>query len=619
MKIFKKKYSIAVITFLLFISFKPNNIVIQNNDDVLSRMSEMATDHEKLDYLGSVITTKWYSNSKAIVRYAEVFDSIVKNKGNETYHVKALNFKGMAHYVSEEYDTAINYYLEAIRILETKEKGLKLSQVYNNLAGCYKIRNDFKNTEKYFLKALGIGLIVDEKSWIASVNNNLAVLYMENEFYVKADLMFDQAIEHYKLLNDSIMLGITYMNQGNSRISSTDYTDAINNYYQAMELVDIKQIPLLHAVSQTGIGIALTKQENYSNALPYLNVGLKVSKDISHFEQLMESYNALSEYYAQTQDFQNAYNLSLESQKFKDSVLTLEQDQNMAEALTKYETEKKEREILEQKNTIAKKNQQRNQILFGLIALGIISIITVLLFRNKLKFQKTIASQTASIQHQKITELHQKNKLTALNSMIEGQEAERLRIAKDLHDSLGGLLSTVKAHFSSIQKDCDAINEIPLTNKTQNLIDEACIEVRRISHNMMPHALTISGLKSAIEDLGEQLNEQGFKVTVETSNLPKNIDETKKVMIYRLVQEILSNTRKHAEANSILLQLLGYKNEINLIIEDDGRGFNYDDAISKGGLGLKSINSRVEFLDGKINWDSQTGNGTTVTINIPVV
>ena len=607
-----KSIFFTIVSLLLFCSWTPQ-------DEVLTKMSEMATDHEKLDYLGSIITTKWYSNSKAIVRYAEVYDSIVQIKGNEEYKVKALNFKGMAHYVSEEYDSAIHYYLEAIRILETKEIGLKLSQVYNNLAGCYKIRNDFKNTEKYFLKALEIGLIVDEKSWIASVNNNLAVLYMENEFYVKADLMFDQAIKHYKQLNDSIMLGITYMNQGNSRIFSTDYTDAINNYYQAMELVDIKQIPLLHAVSQTGIGIALTKQENYSNALPYLNEGLKVSKDISHFEQLMESYKALSEYYAQTQDFQNAYDLSLESQKLKDSVLTKEQDQNMAEALTKYETEKKEREILEQKNTITKKNQQRDQILFGLIALGIISIITVLFFRNKLKFQKTIASQTASIQHQKITELHQKNKLTALNSMIEGQEAERLRIAKDLHDSLGGLLSTVKAHFSSIQKDCDAINEIPLTNKTQTLIDEACIEVRRISHNMMPHALSISGLEGAIEDLGEHLNEEGFQVTVEISNLPTNIDETKKIMIYRLVQEILSNTRKHAEANSILIQLLGYKNEVNLIIEDDGKGFNYDDAISEGGLGLKSINSRVEFLDGKINWDSPTGNGTTVTINIPVV
>jgi len=581
-------------------------------------MSEMATDHEKLDYLGSVITTKWYSNSKAIVSYAEVYDSIVRIKGNEEYHVKALNFKGMAHYVSEEYDTAINYYLEAIRILETKDKGLKLSQVYNNLAGCYKIRNDFENTEKYFVKALEIGLIVDEKSWIASINNNLAVLYMENEFYDKADLMFGDAIEHYKQLNDSIMLGITYMNQGNSRISSTDYTEAINNYYQAINLVNEKQIPLLHAVSQTGIGIALTKQENYSNALPYLNEGLNISKKIGHFEQLMESYNALADYYAQTHDFQNAYDLSIESQKLKDSVLTKEQDQNMAEALTKYETEKKEREILEQKTTISEKNQERNQILFGLIALGIATVFTVLFFRNKLKFQKTIASQTAAIQHQKITELHQKNKLTALNSMIEGQEAERLRIAKDLHDSLGGLLSTVKAHFGSIQKDCDQLNDIPLTNKTQILIDEACIEVRRISHNMMPHALSISGLEGAIEDMGEQLNEQGFELTVETSNIPKNINETKNIMIYRLVQEILSNTRKHAEANSILIQLLGYKNEVNLIIEDDGKGFNYDDAIAKGGLGLKSINSRVEFLDGKINWDSQSGNGTTVTINIPV-
>ena len=187
-----------------------------------------------------------------------------------------------------------------------------------------------------------------------------------------------------------------------------------------------------------------------------------------------------------------------------------------------------------------------------------------------------------------------------------------------MHDSLGGLLSTVKAHFTTIQKEIEQLEKLNITEKTNSLIDEACIEVRRISHNMMPHALSISGLQGAIEDIAESLREEGYTTTLEITNLPKAIESTKEVMIYRLVQEIISNLRKHSNSNTILIQLLGYQKELTLIIEDDGKGFDYEKAIEKGGLGLKSINSRVQYLDGTITWDSQPGKGTSITINIPV-
>ena len=195
--------------------------------------------------------------------------------------------------------------------------------------------------------------------------------------------------------------------------------------------------------------------------------------------------------------------------------------------------------------------------------------------------------------------------------MIEGQEAERLRIAKDLHDSLGGLLSTVKAHFTTIQKEIEQLEKLNITEKTNSLIDEACIEVRRISHNMMPHALSISGLKGAIEDIATNLREEDFQVTLEIDELPE-MENTREVMIYRLIQEIISNIRKHANAKSVLIQLLSHEDGLNLLMEDDGKGFDYDAAIAKGGLGLKSINSRVQFLDGNIEWDSHVERGTSV-------
>ena len=244
-------------------------------------------------------------------------------------------------------------------------------------------------------------------------------------------------------------------------------------------------------------------------------------------------------------------------------------------------------------------------------------MLSILFFRKRLKDQKTIAQQQESIRNQEIIELQQKNKLLALNSMIEGQEAERLRIAQDLHDSLGGLLSTVKAHFTTIQNEIKQLEQLNIAGTTNQLIDEACLEVRRISHNMMPHALSISGLEGTLGDMSENLKKQGYNVSLEMTQVPK-LETTKEVMVYRLVQELIANINKHANAKSILIQLLGLKNELTLIVEDDGQGFNYQEAIERGGLGLKSIESRVEFLDGTIDWDSVKNEGTTITINIPL-
>ncbi|NND64038.1 MAG: sensor histidine kinase, partial [Flavobacteriaceae bacterium] len=367
--------------------------------------------------------------------------------------------------------------------------------------------------------------------------------------------------------------------------------------------------------------IALAKTYDKMNrsdlALPYLQRAIDSLKKTSKPQVLFDLYKSNIRSSLAINDFKTAYNSKNAESILRDSVTSERMQRNIAELEVKFDTEKKERKILEQNLTIEQETRQKNQILMGTIGLGLILFLTFIFFRKRLLDQRTIAEQRDAIQQQEITELQQKNKLLALNSMIEGQEAERLRIAKDLHDSLGGLLSTVKAHFSTIQREIEQLEKLNITEKTNNLIDEACIEVRRISHNMMPHALSISGLKGALEDVAENLKEQGYEVSLEISNLPEDLESTKEVMIYRLIQEIISNIRKHADAKTILIQLLGYKDEINLIVEDDGKGFDYDRAIDNGGLGLKSINSRVEFLDGKIHWDSQFNQGTTITINLP--
>ena len=203
--------------------------------------------------------------------------------------------------------------------------------------------------------------------------------------------------------------------------------------------------------------------------------------------------------------------------------------------------------------------------------------------------------------------------------MITGQEEERKRIAKDLHDGLGGLLATVKLQFGALQKEMQKISELNVYKKTNNLIDDACVEVRKIAHNMMPDALMKLGLYDAVKDMAENINENN-KINIRVNNIgfEKRLDETKEVMLYRIIQELLNNILKHAEAKNIIIQFSQHENELTLTVEDDGKGFDVETAINKGGLGLKSIRSRVDYLKGKLEVDSEMGVGSTTTVRVGV-
>lgn len=524
----------------------------------------------------------------------------------------ALETKGLYYeMIKGDYEFASQFYFEAIEICETSNLNYATS-IYHSLGVLFHTSDNYEKAKEYYTityeRAKKEGKIeLQKKSLInlGSVNSSLENYEVAEELFLKSltlnirqELDFDVNANLGNLYRrqKKPKKAIPYLEKAIEQVPENPSSEA-NLYFLIYAKIDLKDT----------VGM----QKILARAIAHINE----SKGMRN-KSIMTM--AISNYYRAFGDFEKAL-------KYRDDYLTLyeeikekQRDETVYNLEANYQTEKKEREIIQQKLIIESKEKQKNKILFGLISLAALSIFLILFFRNRLKYQKTIALQNETLQQQKIEDLRLNNKVIALNSMIEGQEAERFRIAKDLHDSLGGLLSTIKTHFTSIQKEQDNFTTTPLTQKTTELIDEACIEVRRISHNMIPHALSLSGLKGAIEDLGEQLNVEGYQTTVEINSPLKSIDETKKIMIYRLVQEIISNVKKHAQAKTILLQLFLHQKEITLMVEDDGIGFNYQQALKKEGLGLKSINTRIEFLDGKIDWDSQIDQGTTIIINIPI-
>ena len=304
-------------------------------------------------------------------------------------------------------------------------------------------------------------------------------------------------------------------------------------------------------------------------------------------------------------------------QALADSMGNAETQASLNRLEVRYETEKKEQELRINRLELTQKTRERNLLLVSSILLALLAAGIFLALRQRLHTNKKLAEQEAHLQTQRILQLEQEKKLLSLDAMIEGQESERIRIAKDLHDGLGGLLTAIKSHFGGLNEP--AREQPQLYRKTYHLIDGACVEVRRIAHNMMPGALMLSGLSGALEDLAVQVRENGLDCHLETIGLDEDrLGQTRSVMVYRILQELVNNILKHAEAREVLIQLLVRQGEMMITVEDDGCGFVPANAVRKKSLGLKNIEARVQFLKGEWQLDSVPGEGTTVNVRFVV-
>ena len=540
--------------------------------------------------------------------------SVLVTKGGVYSKLGAVILSISTYMEAQEYLDKVDT-LQLAEIEQKKYKGKNLV-LNNSLANLYSKTEDYDNAFNYYNKAITAALSLEATGNAAIILGNKGDLLIKMNRSKEALEVLHQS---KKMLEESHFpkrfMATNFLTQGIAYFKLGRTEEALKFYEKSLAIGNANNLATTIMRAKAERGILMIQQKKFDKALLDCTTSKKTAQETNDTDYLIKSCNCL--YQAQTAlgNYQAALNNHEQYTAIKDSVYNETNIRKITQVGMQYDFDKKD---AQQQLIIEKKNREKNQFRLALVGVALLLFGVYLFYRNKLKYQKTINLRNQELQEQKIKELRQKSKLAVLSSMIEGQEAERLRIAKDLHDSLGGLLSTIKIYFTKITKFNNNIPPSSLNLKTSELIDEACIEVRRISHNMMPHALSISGLKGAIEDLGIQLQEQGFQTTVEINQLPDNIDSTKQIVIYRLIQEIISNIRKHAKAKNILIQLIAHNNELNLSIEDDGVGFDYKASIKKDGLGLKSINSRVDFLDGKIEWDSQLNKGTTLTINIPL-
>lgn len=295
----------------------------------------------------------------------------------------------------------------------------------------------------------------------------------------------------------------------------------------------------------------------------------------------------------------------------------------MNDAEMRYQAEKKEKEIVQlQKSNALQSLSLQKKSTFNYFLLGSLAaiLITGFLGYRNVRHRQQLAKQQDELQQQKIRELEKDKQLIAVDSMLKGQEEERSRLAKDLHDGLGGLLSGVKFSLSNMKNNLIITpDNMAVFERSLDMLDTSIKELRRVAHNMMPEILTKFGLDEAIKEYSNTVNATKLiAVKYQSLGMNRRLDNSTEIIVFRIVQELLNNILKHAGASETFIQLIRENNRLNIVVEDNGKGFNIALLEEGKGVGWANIRSRVEYLKGQLDIHSEPGKGTLVNIEFNV-
>lgn len=305
------------------------------------------------------------------------------------------------------------------------------------------------------------------------------------------------------------------------------------------------------------------------------------------------------------------------SKTLGDSIGLIQKAIAISDITEKYQAEKKEKENLELR---AKRKQDKILLFSGAIFMILGSLIAYLNLKNSRR-KRLLAEQQKELEKQKNLTLLKEQEITTINAMVAGQEKERIRIAEDLHDNIGSVLATLKLHFENLKlnREKKHFNQEELYNKTEKLIDETYLKVRSIAHAKNAGVIANQGLLVAIKIMADKISSANqLHIEIVDFGLDKPIESNLEITIFRIIQELITNTIKHAEATEVTINLSLFDENLNVIVEDNGKGFNDSKIDFKNGMGLGSIQKRIEHYNGTFQIDSVLNRGTSIILNIPV-
>ncbi|MFS4467127.1 ATP-binding protein [Maribacter sp. 2210JD10-5] len=466
------------------------------------------------------------------------------------------------------------YLNEYVAYAKEQNSPVLLTKAYMLIGKCF-INSEPTKTIAFFKKAVLENQKTADALMSAKIHHNVGVLFAEHTIYLDSALYhYDLALKEYQKQNLIDYISYIYNNKATVYKKQGDYASAIDNYLKADSL-PIKEYRKNNKQSlYASLADAYEKNNDYGNQAKYLKLHLA----------------------------------------YKDSVNEETQNTAMLDIQTKYEVEKKENENLKLK-------QNKTWLTVGLSILTLLLLLSYLAYKNQLS-KKKIAESAKEIEQQKVEKLLKDQEINGIDAMIEGQEKERQRIADDLHDNLGSLLATLKLHFQNfkIRKERIENQEKELLNKTDNLIEEAYRKVRSMAHAKNAGVKSNVGLLPAIKNFAAKVTiVNQLVIDVEDHGMEERLENSLEIGIFRIIQELITNVIKHSKATESTIHLTHHEDNINIMVEDNGIGFDSSKLKFAQGMGLYSIRKRVENINGRLIIDSIVSRGTTIIIDIPTL
>ena len=516
---------------------------------------------------------------------------------------------GVIHNHLQQYDLATAKYLEAARIFHDIGEDALSFPPYNNLSYIYNMLGNYEKSIFYANECYKIGVKLNDLGKIGFSINSIASARIQLKQFdsaiqpLRTNLVRGAQIKNNLILCRSHNLLAQCFSDGTKQYDSATY-----HYKQSLVYAKALNNQFEIASSLHNIGHGYIMGGQYDSAIVYLKRTIEFAKPLQLDQVVQYATASLVDAEELKGDTTKAYRYLKDYLTITDTIRNRNNRAAVDELEAKFQTEKKELQINQLQSEKKAQALVNYSIIGGAVALVVVSL---LVFRNYKQKQK--------LQQQRINDLETQQQLLATEAVLKGEEQERTRLAKDLHDGLGGMLSGIKYSFNTMKANLVMTPENHQAfERSMDMLDSSIKEMRRVAHNMMPEALVKFGLDTALKDFCNDINQSGaLEVSYQSIDMQNAvIEQTTSITIFRIVQELVNNIIKHAAAKTAIVQVTKTNGAISITVEDDGKGFDTAVLQRVKGIGWSNIQSRIDYLKGKTDIQSSAGKGTSVHIEL---
>lgn len=542
---------------------------------------------------------------------------------------KSVKNLGRYYLSKERFQDALACYLACLKIEESRKDDLRIADIHTLLGSAYYYMELFPRALEQDNIALDIYKEKNYAPGMAKALEQLGNLHSSREFCEKRNEAeklkdFETAIDYLKKSEQQYLLAGSQAGLASLNISFASVYNKIKRPDIALEYVK-KALDYYRSINDPEsisnslyvMGKIYRRLKEYDKSVSAFKESEAIGKANNLYQGIQFLYEALATTLAEEGDYKQAYQCYIRYMTIRDSIYNSEKSRQFIELETKFQSEVKQNQILK----LMAEKRERNNLIYMLT--GIIFLLAVFIYYHVrlLRQNRVIANQKIEIRENKILELEKERVYLAARSVLEGEEAERSRLAGDLHNGLGGLLSGIKLNLSTMKENSVISHEnVSAFNHALSLLDTSISELRRIAHNLMPETLTHYGLKTAIEDFCLQVAPAGKpEINVRFFGDDMRYTRELELTMYRIIQELVNNSLKHAGAALITIQVFSEPQRLVAQVIDNGCGFeNNGNIYTVKGKGLENIYNRVTAMNGKLDIWSQPGQGTEISIEIDI-